>query len=102
MMYLKPEEALPYGELIPVRLPKQLQSVHDFILLLPWSNLKNKKKWKHNKKLIKKFCKHINKYVPYSIRFLYEDYMDVLYRKGLKEIMEKEDKQLLELLKKVA
>jgi hypothetical protein len=35
--------------------------------LIQFSWLKNKKKWKHNRRLHKKFCKHWMRYVPQKI-----------------------------------
>lgn len=74
----------------------------DFLKFLPLSWLKNKKKWKHNKRLRKRFCKRWQCYVPYWVVNDYKVYQacgeDSMYASGAKQIMEVEDEFIRELI----
>jgi len=52
------EEIISYTKVLPEN-PKPID-------LFPWSNLKNKKKWKNKNRLRKKFIKHPLKYMSYN------------------------------------
>lgn len=79
--------------------PETLNLPEDWILLLPWSVIKRKKKWKNKRRLIKKFIKNPRRYIPIDLILIYENYKEKLirlaYEKGLQQIMEEEDKKFL-------
>jgi len=65
--------------------------------LLEFSWLKNKRKWKHNKRLKKKFIKNYYKYIPL---WVIREWNDIpLYEKAMNEILDYEDNRLISELK---
>ena len=65
--------------------------------LVKFSWLKNKKKWRHNKRLRKKFVKNYYKYVPL---WVIEEHNNIsYYKKAANEILDYEDKRILSELK---
>jgi len=72
--------------------------------LAPWSNLKHPKRWVRNKRLQKKFCKHRRRYLPNWIFELYltigEQRVEHAYARATKQIMDEEDKRILDLCSK--
>jgi hypothetical protein len=57
--------------------------------LLKYSWLKNKKKWRNNRRLKKKFLKNFNRYLPQWVKNEYNNAS--YYEKAMREIMEEED-----------
>jgi hypothetical protein len=66
--------------------------------LIKFSWLKNKKRWKHNKRLKKKFIKFYYRYIPLWV--ISEWNMIPLYEKAKNEIIEEEDRILVGIVKK--
>ena len=62
--------------------------------LINFSLLKNKKRWKHNRRLRKKFLKNFYKYLPHWV--ICEWANIPIYTKAMNEIMYEEDRRLLQ------
>jgi len=76
---------------------------NNYILLIDWSNIKNKKKWTNKNKLRNKFNKNFIKYLPLDLILNYETIMEkqirLKYNDALEEIYKEEDKYFLNILK---
>lgn len=64
--------------------------------LINYSTLKRKKKWRNNRRLMKKFIKNYHKYIPYWVRCAWKNLPFEI--KAMNEIMYEEDRRLLTLI----
>ena len=66
--------------------------------LIDFSTLKNKKQWKCNRRLKKKFVKNFHKYIPHWVMCEWAN--APISIKAMNEIMQEEDRILFETLRK--